>query len=90
MLCSDGIFDRMTTKETIETSWKQIKFEKNNHFQNYDDNIVKDKTPSIHETSGQIINRVMTRALNKKATDNLSCIIISFDKLKNYIDPPRV
>jgi hypothetical protein len=67
VLGCDGIFENMKNKELIEIIWK------NTHKETHD----------IHNKCGVLVESVINDCINKKFTDNLTVVLISFkDELK--------
>jgi len=63
----DGIFEYLKNKDLIEIIWK---------------NAYKE-TSDIHNKCGVLVESVISECINKKSSDNLSLVLISFkDKLK--------
>ncbi|CAG9330734.1 unnamed protein product [Blepharisma stoltei] len=71
ILATDGIFDKMTNKEVIKSAWSCI----------YDS-----KTRNAHQLCGIAVENVMSTALNKKTTDNVTVVMVGLEGFINKIE----
>ena len=69
----DGIFDDLSNQEIINAAWLVFK------------NRGKEKNYDMNELTKEACDIVMKFALEKQTSDNLSCIIISFEGIEKFI-----
>lgn len=69
LLACDGVFDVLETEECGGCAWQVIKNEKNNE---------------LNDLCLNCVDMVIKTAMNKKSTDNLSCVFIAMKSLEKY------
>ena len=69
----DGIYDDLSNQEIVNAAWYIFKNESKN--KNYD----------IHELSGDACDMIIKYAMEKKTSDNLSCVIIGLEGLEKFL-----
>ena len=72
ILCSDGIFDLISTADVISLSWSVINKSLNKG------------TSSIHQLSKDCVEAIVVEAMKKKSSDNLTAIFIALPGLVDY------
>ena len=72
-IIGDGIFDKMTTPEVIETAW----------------NSLNKNTKNIHDFTGRSIENILRLSLQKKSFDNVTVVFIAFNALEKYINSKK-
>ncbi|EGR28506.1 protein phosphatase 2c, putative [Ichthyophthirius multifiliis] len=77
MISSDGIFDRLSSVECIQSIWSQVYDKSMNNFKN------------SHEFCGNGVDLVMKHSLAKQTMDNITTVIIGFDNLKKKLFPNK-
>ena len=73
VLGCDGIFDDLSNQDIINAAWMVFK------------NRGKDKNYDIHELSREACDLIIKFALEKQASDNLSCIVIGLEGIEKYL-----
>ena len=76
ILGCDGIFDQLTSDEVMNCAWM---------IYNNNDNKLITQCKDIHTQSGLIIDLIMKSALARKTFDNVTCLLISFKEIGNFI-----
>ena len=74
----DGIFDDLSNHEICSAVWKVLK------------NRGSEKNYDIHELSMEACDIVIKYSLEKKSTDNLSCIIIGLEGIENFLKNSQI
>ncbi len=69
----DGIFDDLSNQEVSDAAWLVFKNES------------KEKNYDIHELTQDACDLIIKYGLEKKTSDNLSCIVIGFEGLEKYL-----
>mmetsp|Transcript_31076 Transcript_31076/g.54030 ORF Transcript_31076/g.54030 Transcript_31076/m.54030 type:complete len:422 (+) Transcript_31076:326-1591(+) len=65
----DGIFDKLSSSDAIETCWRAMTGEKS--------------AGNFHAHCGTVVNALLTRSMNAVSTDNVTALIIAFKNLQN-------
>ena len=73
VLGCDGIFDDLSNQDIINAAWMVFK------------NRGKDKNYDIHELSREACDLIIKFALEKQASDNLSCIVIGLEGIEKFL-----
>jgi len=71
ILCCDGVFDRMESKEVIELVWNEVK---------------QNKFKSVHVACEHMVTTIFTESLLRMSYDNLSIIFLAFEGFSQAID----
>ena len=66
-LASDGIFDKLSNKETVQCCWNSAK---------------EDLQLNIHKQSSLAVEYVLKNALLRRTMDNVTVVLISFANFK--------
>ena len=74
ILASDGIFDKLSNKEVIQSAWAGL-------MENISDN--------IHQLCGASAENIMRTALCRRSLDNITVVIIGFEGMINKINQIR-
>jgi len=70
ILASDGIFDKISSEEVVQCIWRCVE---------------EQRQPDIHRQIGVCIEGLIKESFMKKTFDNVSCVIIAFSNLKNFL-----
>jgi protein phosphatase PTC2/3 len=70
VLASDGIFDKLSNKEVVQSAWAGL---------------MENMTDSIHQLCGASVENIMRTALCRRSLDNITAVIIAFDGMINKI-----
>lgn len=68
---SDGIFDKLSSKEAIQCAWNSLKYERMN---------------TVHKQCGIAADTIMKNALFRKSLDNVTTVIIAFENFKRKVE----
>ena len=66
---SDGIFDKLTNKETVQCVWNSVK---------------TDRTCKIHQQCGIAVDTVLKNSLFRRSLDNVTTLMIGFGNFKRH------
>ena len=64
---SDGIFDKISNRETVQCMWNSLRDE---------------KAPDVHQQTGKGVECIIKNALFRKSLDNVTVVIISFENFE--------
>ena len=67
ILETSSIYNKVTNKECINIVWDKINNSNNE---------------SLHSLSGDAVDKIMKTALERKANENISCVLIGFNSLE--------
>lgn len=70
LLACDGIFDKLTNKEVIQTVWEGVM-----------DNKIKD----AHRQCGIGVDRILRTSVAKKTMDNITVVFVAFKNFERCI-----
>ncbi len=73
ILGCDGIYDDLSNQEVVNAAWYIYK------------NKAKEKNYDINELTQDACDMIIKYAMEKKTSDNLSCIIIGFEGLEKFL-----
>ena len=76
MLGCDGIFDRLTNQQVLDSAWDTMNAIKSHEIKH---NVRTPKT--VHQVSGAMTDAVIKQAAVEKSMDNLTIVIVSFENL---------
>ena len=74
ILASDGIFDKLTNKEVIQSAWAGL---------------VENTSSSIHQLCGASVENVMRTALCRRSLDNITVVVVAFEAMLNKVSQIR-
>lgn len=74
MFLGDGIYDKLTNQDVIETVWSSCR-------ENRGDN--------IHQACANAVEAVMKTAIAKRTVDNITVVMIAFSSFKYLLFPKR-
>lgn len=77
MLASDGIFDKLKNQDVNSIVWNTIKEHQ------------LDKNMSLHAICGKAADQILREAARLRTLDNISVVILGFQKLQDYLDNVR-
>lgn len=69
LLACDGIFDRMTNQECIDTVWRTV----------------RKSTGSVHKVVGECVEMILKTSVANRTIDNITAVIVSFKNLKKAL-----
>lgn len=72
----DGIFDRLSNEDINEIGWSV--FEKPAEIE------------SLHKLCGDVTEQIIRAALAKKTLDNVTCVIIAFEAMQNFLENSNI
>lgn len=70
VLGCDGIFDKMTDRDVVDSVWKSVEDE---------------DPPTIHKQLGVGVEYVMKNTLFRKSLDNVTVVIVGFEGFKKKV-----
>lgn len=74
-ISGDGIYDKLSTKEVVDTVWNSTK-------ENLGDN--------IHQACATAVENIMKAAISKRTVDNITVVMIAFSSFKNFLFPKKL
>ena len=85
MLGCDGIFDRLSNQQVLDTCWDTINSIKSNEIKQ------GSLTPkTVHQVSGAMADAIIKQAAIERSLDNLTIVIVTFENLNAFIqDRPK-
>jgi protein phosphatase 2C family protein 2/3 len=72
VLASDGIYDKMSSREVVKTVWESTELE---------------KASSIHQQCGLAVENILRDAIHRRTLDNITVVIIGFKNFKQKLFP---
>ena len=75
VIASDGVFDKMSNKEVVQSAWAGI---------------LENLELGIHQLCGASVENVMRTSLCRRSLDNITVVVIAFDGLVEKIEQLRV
>lgn len=88
VLGCDGIFDRLTSVNVIDSAWSAMQTALKQSLKN-ETNGVNKKSPTIHQISGKMADAVLKSSAIERSYDNLTIVIVAFKNLLNFYDSTR-
>jgi serine/threonine protein phosphatase PrpC len=70
LLASDGVFDKMTNREVLQSAWNSV---------------AESQAPNIHQQCGKAVDAVLKASLLRRSLDNVTCVIVAFPKFKEKV-----
>lgn len=70
----DGIFDKLSNKETIQCVWNSVRDNKTMNFAN-----------NVHKQSGMGVEYILKNSLLRRTLDNVTVVMISFSNFKHAV-----
>ena len=67
LLACDGIFDKLSNKEVIQTVWEGV---------------VEEKTKDPHKQCGIGVDRILRTSVAKKTMDNITVVFVAFNNFE--------
>jgi len=64
VMCSDGVFDKMSNREVVESVWATA---------------AKKRYKNAHSVCGDCVENLIRNSLNKKSLDNVTVVMIAFE-----------
>lgn len=74
ILASDGIFDKLSNKEVVQSAWAGL---------------VENDSDNIHLLCGALVENVMRTALCRRSLDNITVVAVAFDGMLRKISQIR-
>ena len=74
ILACDGVFDKLTNKETVECVWETVE---------------KRKKDNIHEQIAEGVELILKKSCARRTLDNITAVIIGLDKFKTLWEAPK-
>ena len=69
LLGTSSIYDKVSAKESVSIVWDKVNNNSNKRYE------------SLHSLSGDAVDSIMKTSLERKATENISCVLIGFNSI---------
>jgi protein phosphatase 2C family protein 2/3 len=71
VMCSDGVFDRLSNKEVIQVAWSAIS--------------TSPYSATVHQVCTRAVEAVMSAALQRRSLDNVTVTLVALPGLKRRV-----
>jgi len=73
----DGVFDKLSSKDTIHIAWQKVIMEANK------EKVKKVDLDLTHKNCGHCVDGILRTAALRRTVDNVTCVVVAFDGFQN-------